>query len=257
MADENDGAAATGGFVHLTEAFFLKSEIADGKHFVHEQNLRFEMCSDGKSQPRLHARAVMLQRRIQKFGYIGKRDNFLEFAGDFPAPHAENCAVQKNIFTPGQLGMKSGADFEQTAERTANFGPANRRLCYSGQNFQQSGLAGAVAANHTDDFAGLNLKGDVAQGPNFSLSAQGGRASQKTSGRVHKAAEAIAQGEISPALADAVALSNRFNLDRRLQLSRLQTQRDDRPFLDDIGNGAFHSSEVEKAAQQHDHYSTR
>src|SRR5690242_19338053 len=257
MADENDGAAATGGFVHFTEAFFLKSEIADGKHFVHEQNLRFEMCSDGKSQPRLHARAVMLQRRIQKFGHISKTDNFLEFAGDFPAPHAENCAVKKNIFTSGQLGMKSRADFEQTAEPTANFRPTYGWLGYSRQNFEESGLAGAVAANHTDGFAGLDLKGDVAQGPHFFSLAQGGRAFQKTSGRVQKAAEAIAQGEISPALADTVALSKRFNLDRRLQLSTLQTQRDDRLFLDDIGNGAFHSSEVEKAAQQHDHYSTR
>ena len=49
----------------------------------------------------------------------------LRLISDFA--HAEYRAAQINIFAAGQLGMKTGADFEQAADAAVNFGTASRR----------------------------------------------------------------------------------------------------------------------------------
>ena len=61
--------------------------------------------------------------------------------------------------------MKAGADFEQAAHAAVNFGKAGGGLRDAGENLQQCGLSGAVAADQADDFALLNVEGDIAQRP--------------------------------------------------------------------------------------------
>ena len=85
-------------FLHFAEALLLKFEVADGQHFVHEQNFGLEMRGHGKRQPHLHSRAEMLQRRIDETFDLGEIDDLVELAVDFSLAHPENRAAQVDIF---------------------------------------------------------------------------------------------------------------------------------------------------------------
>ena len=61
--------------------------------------------------------------------------------------------------------MKSRAHFQQAADAPVNFGEPGGGPCDAGKQFQQRGLAGAVAADQPDDFALLHIEGHIAQRP--------------------------------------------------------------------------------------------
>ena len=51
------------------------------------------MCRDGKGQADIHPAREALDRRIQKFVDLRKGDDFIKLGFDFPAAHAEDCAI--------------------------------------------------------------------------------------------------------------------------------------------------------------------
>ena len=66
VRDEDNGHSS---FEHLTNAGITpasKLGIPDGQHFVHQENISFEMCCDGKPEPHVHPRAVELQGRVDR-----------------------------------------------------------------------------------------------------------------------------------------------------------------------------------------------
>ena len=56
---------------------------------------------------------------------------------------------------------------KQRCDAPADIRDAAGRLGHPAQNFQQSALAGAIAADNADDLAGLNRKRDVLERPEF------------------------------------------------------------------------------------------
>ncbi len=120
--------------------------------------------------------------------------------------HAENGAAQKNIFAAGQLGMEAGADFEQAADAAVERGAALGGARDAREHFEQRGFAGAVSADHADDFALLNFERNVADGPDvvlrlaLAVEAKGAR-------------EHVTKREVPLALAHAVALANPLDAD--------------------------------------------
>ena len=46
----------------LPEAFPLERGVADGEHFVHQEDLRLEMGRHGEGEPEVHAARVALDR---------------------------------------------------------------------------------------------------------------------------------------------------------------------------------------------------
>jgi hypothetical protein len=111
----------------------------------------------------------MLDRGIEKFFDFGKCDDFIEPALDLIPGHAENCTVKKSVFSPGEFGMKSGADFEQARDAAFNPNAAATRLGDAAQYFQQSRFAGAIAANDADNLSASDIECDVPQSPKFFL----------------------------------------------------------------------------------------
>ena len=63
------------------------------------------------SQPHMHAAAVAFHRCVQKLLHLGKRHNLIEFLPYLRPAHAQNRAVQENIFASGQFRVKAGAHF--------------------------------------------------------------------------------------------------------------------------------------------------
>ena len=56
------------------------------------------MGSHGKAQPHIHAAGIVLHWSVEKFLQFGKRDDFVELGNDLGLSHAENRAVEKNVF---------------------------------------------------------------------------------------------------------------------------------------------------------------
>ena len=71
------------------------------------------MGGHGKGEAHIHAAGISFDRCIEEFFDFREGDNFIELPADLGFAHAENGAVQKNIFAPGQFRMKSGADLKQ------------------------------------------------------------------------------------------------------------------------------------------------
>ena len=113
MADEQDRAALLGHITHFAQAFPLEFGIPDCQHFIHHQDLRFQVGSHGKGQAHIHARRITFDRRIDELLDFGKIHDLIELAVDLGPFHSQDGAVQVDILTPGQFGMKARAHFQQ------------------------------------------------------------------------------------------------------------------------------------------------
>src|SRR5205085_9132245 len=98
---------------HFVQALLLKIRVADGEDFIDDENLGLEMRGDGESKTHIHAARIAFHRRVEELIDLRERDDFIEFRHDLTSLHAEDCAVEENVFSPGELGMKSCTDFEQ------------------------------------------------------------------------------------------------------------------------------------------------
>src|SRR3954462_11992817 len=116
------------------------------------------MRGDGKRESDVHAAAVAFDGGVEEFIDFGKGDDFVELSFYFSALHAEDCAVQEDVFASGQFGMEAGANFQQT--RHAPFDPDSAFGWFgdAAKYFQKSALTGPISSNDSDDLAGPNLK---------------------------------------------------------------------------------------------------
>src|SRR2546430_11141059 len=111
---------------------------------------------------------------INEFLELGEGHDFIELALDFALAHAEDGTGQKRVLVAGQLGMKTGADFEERADAAVNLRPTSGGAGDARQDFQNSGFASAVAADEAEDLAFADFERHILQGPEglFLLSAQ-------------------------------------------------------------------------------------
>src|ERR1700674_2835185 len=184
VRDEDDGAARAGNVAHLAEAFFLEVDVADGEDFINEKDFGFEMGGDGEGEAHVHAGGVVLDLRVDEFFEFGESDNFVELAFDLALAHAEDGTGEKRVLAAGQLRMEPGADFEKANDAAVDFRPAGGGARDTGEDFQERGLAGAVAADEADDFAFADFETDVLERPErfFAGAAEDGKR------RAHEAA---------------------------------------------------------------------
>src|SRR5437870_3470661 len=99
--------------VHLVQTFLLELRVANGKDFIHHQNFWLEMSSHRKGQSNIHSAAIALHWRVDKLFYSGKRNDLVELSFNFHPSHAEDGAIQEDVFAARQFLMKSRANFEQ------------------------------------------------------------------------------------------------------------------------------------------------
>ena len=112
MADEQHGASLLGHVAHFAEALLLEFRVADGQHFVHYEDFRFEVRRDRERQPQVHARGVAFDGRVNILGYFGEIHDLIEFGVNLSALHAEDGAVHVDIFASRQFGMETRPHFE-------------------------------------------------------------------------------------------------------------------------------------------------
>ena len=109
MADEDDGAAAGGTVLHLAHALALEFGIAHREHFVHDEDLRFEVRGHGEAQANPHAAAVAFYRGIDVVLDTAEGDDLVQLGVHLGLTHAEDGAVEVDVVPAGELGMEAGA----------------------------------------------------------------------------------------------------------------------------------------------------
>ena len=220
MADEEHGAALLGDVSHLAEALPLEIGIADREDLVDEEDLRLEMRGDGERESEVHPARVALDRSIDELFDLRKGDDLVEFPADLGPAHAEDRAVEVNVFASGELGMESRADFQERAHASVDLGGAVRRLRDPGQDLQQRALPRSVAADDSDHLALADFEVDVAQRPEQIVALIGTPTATQEPGRsTDQGGERVAQSLVAlDAVTDPVLLGELPNADRHAAL---------------------------------------
>src|SRR5262249_46128288 len=103
---------------------------------------------------------ITFDRCIDKLFDLGKSDDLVEFALYFSPFHPENCAIENNIFTSGQLRMKSRPHLQQRTDSASNLSVAGRRFGNAREDFEQSAFPAAVTPDEADYVACFKLACD-------------------------------------------------------------------------------------------------
>src|SRR6185369_2194363 len=82
VADNNNRGAAVRQLNDFAVTLLTKSDVADGNDLVQQQDVCFQMCKDGKGQPKVHAVRIMLYRLIYKLLQLTKIENLVESRAD-------------------------------------------------------------------------------------------------------------------------------------------------------------------------------
>src|SRR5215475_11446503 len=166
MADEYNSAPFFCDFPHPPHTLLLKSNVSHSQHFIDDKNFRLQMRRDGKCKAHIHPAGIIFNRRVYELFDLGEGNDLIELPIYFGAFHAEDRAVQVDVFPTAQLLMESRAHFEQTADTSVNVRLSGGRLGNARKDFEQRGFARAVAADDAYDFTRGHFKVDVFQRPN-------------------------------------------------------------------------------------------
>src|SRR5258706_13599787 len=112
---------------------------------------------------------------LDKLFQFGEADDAVKRLFHLYFFHAQNRPVQENIFSSCQFRMETGAYFNHRGDAAVNFHITGTRFSYTSQEFQNSTLARAVAADKANGLTLLDLEGNVLQGPEIVFQRSDGR----------------------------------------------------------------------------------
>src|SRR5436853_3366717 len=165
MTDEQNRAALFRDIAHFAEALLLKGRVADGKHFIDEQNFRLQVRGHRERQSHIHAAGVVFDGCVHELFDFGESYDLIELLGYLGSLHSENRSIEKDVFAAGKLGMKPGSHLQQAAYAAVQIDLAHCRLGYSRPDLEQRRLSRAVTADYSDYFARFDMEAHVPQRP--------------------------------------------------------------------------------------------
>src|SRR5262249_30878368 len=162
----------------------------------------------GEAEAHLHARGVVLDRRIDETLQLGEGHDAIELRLDLPAGHAEDDPVEGDVLAPRQLGMEAGPDLDEGAQPTVHHEGAGGGYGDAREDLEQSALPRAIRAYQPQNLAPLEGEGDVPEGPE--LLAGLDLATEQTRG---EALHLVSNRRDVPAAAQPIALRDLVELD--------------------------------------------
>src|SRR5439155_22682657 len=90
-----------------------------------------------------------------------------ELGLDLPSGHAQNDAVESDVFATRELGVKARPDLDERAEPAPHHKGAASGDGDAGQDLEKGALPRAVQPYQPEHLAALERKGDVAERPEF------------------------------------------------------------------------------------------
>ncbi len=151
--------------VELLRALRLELGVTDREDLVDEQDVGVDVDGDREPEPHVHARRVVLDRRVDELLEPGEVDDLVEALPDLLLAQAEDRTVEVDVLAPGQLGVEAGTELEQRGDLpgrvdAAAVGPEDARHA-----LEQRRLPRAVLAHEPVRLPPRDVERDVAQGP--------------------------------------------------------------------------------------------
>src|SRR5260370_11687664 len=110
------------------------------------------MRRDSKCQEQIHTARVALYWRVDESLDFGESDHLVKTPRDLRPLHAEDRAVQIDVLSAGQFGMKARAHFEQGPDPAAHFGSTFSRLGDTRQDLDQGALPRSLVSDPPQHF---------------------------------------------------------------------------------------------------------
>ena len=119
VADNHQGGSL---FLHLMDtvkALALEGLVTHSQNLINKEDIRAGVHCDSESQTQEHTRGVELHLGVDKLLNLRKGDNIVKSSFDLLFTHAQNCAVEKNIFTARQVRVEARTDFNEACHASA------------------------------------------------------------------------------------------------------------------------------------------
>ena len=110
---DHDGLAAVLELGELLGAPALELLVADREHLVDEEDVRIHVDRDREAEPHVHARRVVLHRRVDEVLEPGEPDDVVEARVELLLREPEDRAVEVHVVAARQLGVEPGAELQQ------------------------------------------------------------------------------------------------------------------------------------------------
>src|SRR2546423_8200552 len=107
MGDEAESDAGGAEVADARLAFLLEALVADREHLVDDEDVRLDVLGDGEAKPRVHSRAVVLDRHVDEVAQLGKGDDAIELPLHLPAREAEERPVEEDVGAARQPGVEN------------------------------------------------------------------------------------------------------------------------------------------------------
>jgi hypothetical protein len=143
------------------EALFLEVLIADGQHFVDDQDVGIYMYCNGKCQAHVHAARVSAKGLLDEIADSGEFDDCIEACEGLPAAQPQEGGIQEDVFRACQVRVEAGSQLEECGHAALDGDASLGGPAQSADEAQQGALAGAVTANDGHGFAAFHLKRNV------------------------------------------------------------------------------------------------
>jgi hypothetical protein len=153
---------------HLLDAVITptrESWISDGKHLVHQQDIRIDVGRDAEAQARRHSARPSADRAEQPIGKLAELLDGPHARANRGTVETHEGAEQENVLAAVEFGVEPRAQLDHRKQTPGDPRRAARRRRYAGQHFQQRALARAVATDHAVCLAAADCEGEVSQCP--------------------------------------------------------------------------------------------
>src|SRR5581483_10843885 len=150
MRHEHDRLAVGAQLRELLAALRLELLVADGEHFVDQQDVGIHVDGHGETQPYVHTGRVVLHRGVDEPGEAGELDDLVEAPVDLLRREPEDRSVEVHVLATRQLRMEAGAELEERRDLAVDGDAAGVGPEDAGDALQQRRLPRAVLADEPD-----------------------------------------------------------------------------------------------------------
>src|ERR671924_56386 len=123
------------------------------------------MGSNREGQPYFHTAGIMLHGCVKKPFHFRERNDLIKLGLDLRLLHPQDSAVEVDVLSSRQLGMKAGANLQQASHTAVDVCRTMRRCRDARQYLEQCTFSRAVRSNNTEHFAMFDFKRYIVERP--------------------------------------------------------------------------------------------
>lgn len=155
------------------KTFLREEHVAHAERFVDDEDVGLHAHRHGEGEAHHHAGGVRFDGLLDEVTDVGEGGDLVETLRHLGVREAVNGAVKKDVFAAGELGVEAGAELEEGGDAAVDLDGTRGRRERAGDELEQGGFAGAVAADDARGLAAADFEGDVAQGVEIAVAASG------------------------------------------------------------------------------------